>query len=152
MRLQALHSINFVASLESLIFLKILVIIHLILKLKQICLFFSNFSPKCHQIRSHKPAQNEHCSPEDTEMKVDPDGEQDSVWLTTISRLPSREHVQHERRLVAFVYEYGFRICLRLCQVAPRTTICHDDVVVMVRAAGNLLHRGVRVASESSKG
>jgi len=39
------------------------------------------------------------------------------------STFPSREHVQHERRLVAFVYEYGFRICLRLCQVAPPSTI-----------------------------
>lgn len=79
----------------------------------------------------------------------------------TISGLPSREHVQHERRLVAFVYEYGFRICLRLrlrlwlrlwpfpifyFPSAIAVAICHGHGGVMA-ASRNLLHRGVRVST-----
>lgn len=64
----------------------------------------------------------------------------------TISGLPSREHVQHERRLVAFVYEYGFRICLRLRLWPFPICHCHCHCGVMA-ASRNLLHRGVRVST-----
>lgn len=52
---------------------------------------------------------------------------------------PGREHVRHERRLVAFVYEYGFRICLRLCWV--QFSAGHHGGVMA--ASRNLLQRGV---------